>query len=89
MVPDGALALDPARMFGRVDEAEWRPVAGLDEHGLVPVGVNCVLVRSGERRILLDTGGGAKLAAERGQDCGHLLQALAALGVAPTTSTRS
>ena len=27
VVPDGALALDPARMFGRVDEADWRPVA--------------------------------------------------------------
>jgi glyoxylase-like metal-dependent hydrolase (beta-lactamase superfamily II) len=83
IVPDGALALDPARMFGRVDEAAWRPVAGLDEHGLVPVGVNCVLVRSGERLVLLDTGGGAELAAARGQDCGRLLQALAALGTAP------
>lgn len=83
VVPDGALALDPARMFGRVEEAAWRPVAGLDDHGMVPVGVNCVLVRSGERRILLDTGGGTKLAAERGQDCGHLLRALAAIGVSP------
>jgi glyoxylase-like metal-dependent hydrolase (beta-lactamase superfamily II) len=70
-------------MFGRVAEAEWRPVAGLDEHGTVPVGVNCVLVRSGERLILLDTGGGAKMAAERGQNCGHLLQSLASIGVAP------
>jgi glyoxylase-like metal-dependent hydrolase (beta-lactamase superfamily II) len=70
-------------MFGRVDEAAWRPVAGLDEHGQVPVGVNCVLVRSGERRILLDTGGGPKLAAERGQNCGHLLEALTAVGTAP------
>jgi glyoxylase-like metal-dependent hydrolase (beta-lactamase superfamily II) len=83
VVPDGALALDPARMFGRVDEAAWRPVASLDEQGMVPVGVNCVLVRSGERLILLDTGGGVELAATRGQNCGHLLQALAALGTAP------
>ena len=84
VVSDGGLALDPARVFGRVDEAEWRPVAGLDEHGTVPVGVNCVLVRSGERRILLDTGGGTKLAAERDQACGHLLTALSAIGVAPS-----
>lgn len=83
VVPDGALALDPARMFGRVAEQDWRPVASLDEHGMVPVGVNCLLVRSGERRILLDTGGGKKLAAERGQNCGHLVEGLAALGVAP------
>jgi glyoxylase-like metal-dependent hydrolase (beta-lactamase superfamily II) len=66
-----------------VDEAAWRPVAGLDEHGTIPVGVNCLLVRSGERRILLDTGGGAELARERGQDCGRILQALAALGTTP------
>src|SRR5215212_645548 len=83
VVPDGGLRLDPARVFGRVDEAQWRPVAGLDEHGTIPVGVNCVLVRSGERRILLDTGGGASLAAERGQDCGRVLQSLAALGTSP------
>ena len=83
VVPDGGLWLDPARVFGRVDEAAWRPVAGLDEHGTIPVGVNCVLVRSGERRILLDTGGGASLAAERGQQCGQVLQSLAALGTTP------
>ena len=83
VVPDGGLRLDPARVFGRVDEAEWRPVAGLDEHGTIPVGVNCVLVRSGERRILLDTGGGASLAAERGQSCGQVLQSLAALSTTP------
>lgn len=83
VVPDGGLALDPARVFGRVDEAAWRPVAGLDEHGTIPVGVNCLLVRSGERRILLDTGGGTELAAERGQDCGRILQALAAIGTSP------
>lgn len=83
VVSDGALALDPARMFGRVDAADWRPVAPLDDHGQVPVGVNCLLIRSGERRILLDTGGGTQLAAERSQNCGHLLDSLAALGTSP------
>jgi glyoxylase-like metal-dependent hydrolase (beta-lactamase superfamily II) len=83
VVPDGALTLDPARVFGRVAESDWRPVAGLDEHGTVPVGVNCALVRSGDRLVLLDTGGGATLAAERGQNCGNLIQALASIGTAP------
>ncbi|MCC7371657.1 MAG: MBL fold metallo-hydrolase [Chloroflexi bacterium] len=83
VVSDGGLALDPARVFGRVSEADWRPVAPLDEHGQIPVGVNCLLIRAGERRILLDTGGGADLAAERGQNCGQLLSALAALGTDP------
>jgi glyoxylase-like metal-dependent hydrolase (beta-lactamase superfamily II) len=83
VVSDGGLALDPHRVFGRVSEADWRPVAGLDEHGTIPVGVNCALVRSGERLVLLDTGGGASLALERGQNCGKLLEALAALGTTP------
>lgn len=83
VVSDGLLLLDPARLFGRVDEAEWRPVANVDEHGMVPAGVNCVLVRSGERRILLDTGTGRELAVGRGQNCGQVLDNLAALGVSP------
>jgi glyoxylase-like metal-dependent hydrolase (beta-lactamase superfamily II) len=80
VVSDGLLNLDPLRLFGRVDEADWRPVAGMDEHGHVPAGVNCALVRSGDRKILLDTGTGSALAAERGQACGRLLEGLAALG---------
>lgn len=83
VVSDGGLALDPNRIFGRVDEADWRPVANMDEHGMVQAGLNCVLIRSGDRRILLDTGGGAKLAEERGQHCGRILQSLASLGVSP------
>ena len=83
VVSDGLLNLDPQRLFGRVDEAVWRPVAGMDEHGHVPAGVNCALVRSGDRKILLDTGTGTALAAERGQACGRLLESLAALGTSP------
>lgn len=83
VVPDGALGLDPARLFGRVPEAEWRPLATLDAQGHVPVGVNCLLVRCGERRVLLDTGTGPELAAARGQPAGRLLDSLAALGVGP------
>jgi glyoxylase-like metal-dependent hydrolase (beta-lactamase superfamily II) len=81
VVSDGLLLLDPARLFGRVDEAEWRPLAETDDHGFVPAGVNCVLVRSGERNILLDTGTGRELAVGRGQACGRVLDSLDALGV--------
>jgi glyoxylase-like metal-dependent hydrolase (beta-lactamase superfamily II) len=83
IVPDGGLNLDPRRMFGRVDEATWRAAVDLNEHGMVPAGVNCVLVRVGERKILLDTGTGVELAVGRGQDCGKLLPGLGALGVSP------
>jgi glyoxylase-like metal-dependent hydrolase (beta-lactamase superfamily II) len=83
VVPDGMLLLDPARVFGRVAEADWRPLADLDEQGMVHAGVNCVLVRSGERKILLDTGTGRELASGRGQACGRVLDSLAALDVTP------
>lgn len=83
VVSDGALGLDPTRLFGRAPEDEWRALAHVNERGQVPAGMNCLLVRSGERKVLLDTGGGATLAAQRNQPCGKVLQSLAALGVAP------
>ncbi len=83
VVPDGMLLLDPARTFGRVDEADWRPLVELDEQGYVHAGVNCVLVRTGDRKILLDTGTGRELAVGRGQACGRVLDSLASLGVTP------
>jgi glyoxylase-like metal-dependent hydrolase (beta-lactamase superfamily II) len=83
IVSDGMLRIDAARVFGRVSDAEWRPLAPTDEQGMVHAGVNCVLVRSGDRRILLDTGTGTELAVGRGQECGRLLQSLAALGTTP------
>jgi len=81
VVPDGMLLLDPARMFGRVAEAEWRPLVDLDEQGYIHAGVNCVLVRTEGRTILLDTGTGRELAVGRGASCGRVLESLAALGV--------
>lgn len=83
VVPDGMLLLDPARLFGRVDEAEWRPLAEVDAEGYVHAGVNCLLVRAGDRNILLDTGTGREMAVGRGAGCGRVLDSLDALGVTP------
>jgi glyoxylase-like metal-dependent hydrolase (beta-lactamase superfamily II) len=87
VVSDGLLTLDPGRMFGPGQPTEWRDHVHLDDHGKVPFSVNCLLVRSGERTILLDTGVGRHdpaWAHERyGDGCGRLVENLAALGIHP------
>ena len=83
VVPDGRVKLDPDRMFGSGQPEEWRRMIHLD-HGRIPLSVNCLLVRVGERRILIDTGTGRDepvLMERYGDECGRLVDNLAALGV--------
>ena len=85
VVPDGVLRMDPSLMFGPDQPEAFRQQVKV-EAGRVPFSVNCLLVRVGERRILLDTGAGRDdpAAFERyGQDIGGLVDNLAALGVTP------
>ena len=85
-VSDGRVAIPQARMLGPEQPEEWRRLVDLDPHGEIPFWVNCLLVRAGERLILLDTGSGrdAPLFGERyGRACGRLLESLRELGVGP------
>jgi len=84
VVPDGRLRMDPALMFGDTQPEAWRKLVQLDQ-GRVPFSVNCLLVRIGERRILLDTGTGRDepaLMERYGGECGYLPDNLGKLGVA-------
>jgi hypothetical protein len=58
VVSDGLLKLPVNAMFGEGQSSEWRTRVELDD-GRVPFAVNCLLVRSGERHILIDTGCGS------------------------------
>lgn len=83
VVSDGRLRMDPSLMFGPDQPDEFRRHIELDE-GRVPFSVNCVLVRVGERRLLLDTGTGTddpSMVQRYGTDIGHLPDNLRALGV--------
>ena len=74
VVSDGRLRMDPSLMFGPDQPDEFRRHIELDE-GRVPFSVNCVLVRVGERRLLLDTGTGTddpSMVQRYGTDIGHL-----------------
>jgi glyoxylase-like metal-dependent hydrolase (beta-lactamase superfamily II) len=84
VVSDGQLRMDPTLMFG-AGSSEFRERVEL-EQGRVPFSVNCVLLRVGDRRVLIDTGSGRDIALlmERyGGGSGRLLDNLRALGVAP------
>jgi glyoxylase-like metal-dependent hydrolase (beta-lactamase superfamily II) len=86
VVSDGQLRLDPAAMFGPNQPAAWRSLVEL-EGGRVPFAVNCLLVRAGERRILIDTGTGRDqptLMERYGGGCGYLIDNLRSLGLEPT-----
>ena len=85
VVSDGRLTLAADRMFGTGQPEEWRRLVQLED-GRIPFSVNCLLVRVGDRRIILDTGTGRDepiLMERYGNACGRLTENLRSLGVQP------
>jgi len=73
-------------MFGVVPRALWSRVVTPDEAGRIPLDANCLLARTGDRVVLVETGTGSKLTdKERGfldlPAGDHLIESLAGLGV--------
>jgi glyoxylase-like metal-dependent hydrolase (beta-lactamase superfamily II) len=89
VVSDGVFYQDVGVIMGVVPRAVWEPVIGpptFANH--VALSLNCLLVRSMGRTILIDTGIGAKLDERQRTryypgDYGHLLRRLRDLGVGP------
>ena len=85
-VSDGIYHLDGGGFFGVVPKALWERKLPADEKNLVPSGLNSVLVRTGEKTVLIESGIGNKLPEKMAQIYGQpakLLENLAAAGVAP------
>jgi glyoxylase-like metal-dependent hydrolase (beta-lactamase superfamily II) len=83
---DGIYHLDGGAYFGVVPKTLWSKKLPADEKNLVPSGLNSVLVRTGEKNILIETGIGNKLPAKMAQIYGQpaeLLDSLHAAGLAP------
>ena len=87
ILSDGAYYQDAGAVFGVVPRIMWERVTRpLDEQHRMALGLNCLLLRSQDKVILIETGVGDKDGGRRQAspaDEGTLLSALAALGVQP------
>ena len=86
IVSDGHLKMNPESIAGA--NTEWRQQIEMETHDeRLHLSVNCVVLRVGERVILLDTGTGRDdqaLLDRLGGECGHLLDNLRQLGISPS-----
>lgn len=57
---DGHIYLDGGAMFGIVPKPLWEKRIPADSRNRIRLGLNCFLVRAGDKRILIETGAGGK-----------------------------
>jgi glyoxylase-like metal-dependent hydrolase (beta-lactamase superfamily II) len=85
-ISDGTYHLDGGAFFGIVPKVLWSKRVPSDEKNRVPTGLNSVLVRTGDKNILIETGVGNKLSEKMVQIYGQpakLLDQLSGAGVSP------
>jgi len=85
-ISGGTFRIDAGTMFGVVPKALWQRVMEVDENNLMLSATHCVLVQTGERNILIETGYGSKFSEKKrkihGAELGEpLVENLAAAGV--------
>ena len=86
VVSDGTYFLDGGAFFGVVPKTMWSRKAVPDESNRLDAGLNSLLIRTGDKNILVETGIGNKLPEKLVQiykQPAKLLENLHALGVAP------
>jgi glyoxylase-like metal-dependent hydrolase (beta-lactamase superfamily II) len=59
-VSDGTFRLDGGAMFGIVPKPVWEKVMPADERNRIPLALTCLLVKTGKKNVLIDTGLGEK-----------------------------
>ena len=87
IVSDGVFRLDGGTIFGVVPKTIWSRLRPPDRKNRVLLGLNCLLIRSGGKTVLVDTGVGTKSGRLTrtiyGMRAGHLVGNLAQRGVRP------
>jgi len=59
-IRDGTFALDGGAMFGIVPKPLWQKRHPVDERNRIELALRCLLIQDGDRRVLVDSGIGAK-----------------------------
>lgn len=86
VLSDGTYRMDGGAMFGIIPKVMWEKRISPDERNTIAMGMNSLLIRTGEQNILVETGMGNKLSEKSRaiyQNHPELLQSLEAAGVAP------
>ncbi len=91
VLSDGYMRLDGGAIFGVIPRVMWEPVVGkenIDAEHRVQLGLNCVLLRSEDQTVLIETGlGGNQPEVVRTRifpgEYGRLLDEMAGIGVTP------
>jgi glyoxylase-like metal-dependent hydrolase (beta-lactamase superfamily II) len=86
IVSDGTYRADGGAFFGVVPKTLWSKKVTVDEKNLIPAGLNSLLIRTGSKNILIETGIGNKMPDKLVQIYGQpakLLDNLHAIGIAP------
>ncbi len=60
LISDGSFRVDGGAVFGGVPKAIWSKLVPVDSKNRVELGLNCLLIRSGGKNVLVDTGLGSK-----------------------------
>jgi glyoxylase-like metal-dependent hydrolase (beta-lactamase superfamily II) len=92
IVSGGAFRLDGGGMFGIIPRPLWSRLYAPDERGRIQLDTNCLVVRTGDELVLVDTGNGTKLPEKERAifdlaGSPSLLETLAAVGVRPEDVT--
>ena len=86
ILSDGVYRIDGGAMFGVIPKVMWEKRIQPDERNNIALGLNSLLVRTGDQNILIETGIGDKLNQKSQaihQNQALLLKSFAEAGVAP------